>query len=147
MDMKKWIAPREEVLEILSSRYDIVISEADGSRGLPLKIHTSRDPVIHPSTTHLIAVMGMWGIGEKACSSVFGSDEDVIVDRSYIQHYIDMPEGLLKGSIEEHTAIIFNGAENSTCDEISMLNELSYPAGVIALAASEKNNRIISVIA
>ena len=147
MDMKKWIAPREEVLEILSSRYDIVISEADGSRGLPLKIHTSRDPVIHPSTTHVIAVMGMWGIGEKACSSVFGSDEDVIVDRSYIQHYIDMPEGLLKGSIEEHTAIIFNGAENSTCDEISMLNELSYPAGVIALAASEKNNRIISVIA
>ena len=30
MDMKKWIAPREEVLTILSSMYDVVIS--DGAR-------------------------------------------------------------------------------------------------------------------
>ena len=84
LDMKKWIAPREEVLSALYQKYDVIISEADGSRGLPLKLHTERDPVIHPLTTAVIGVMGLWGIGDKIYSSVFGDGRDGIIDDSYL---------------------------------------------------------------
>ena len=145
MDMKKWIAPREEVLTILSSMYDVVISEADGSRGLPFKIHTERDPVIHPSTTAVIAVAGLWGIGEKAYSAVFGSDEDVPVDRDYLQWYLMAPEGLCKGRTDRF-AIIINGAEKLSDDTMRMLDSLEYPEGAAVFAASEKEDRIHGTI-
>lgn len=146
MDMKKWIAPREEVLTILSSMYDVVISEADGSRGLPFKIHTERDPVIHPSTTAVIAVAGLWGIGEKAYSAVFGSDEDVPVDRDYLERYVKMEEGISKGFIGNN-AIVFNGAECVDSSVLDMLMSIVYPKNTIVVAASEKEDKIIRIIA
>lgn len=146
MDMKKWIAPREEVLTILSSMYDVVISEADGSRGLPFKIHTERDPVIHPSTTAVIAVAGLWGIGEKAYSAVFGSDEDVPVDRDYLERYVKMEEGISKGFIGNN-AIVFNGAECVDSSVLDMLMSIVYPENTIVVAASEKEDKIIRIIA
>lgn len=146
MDMKKWIAPREEVLTILSSMYDVVISEADGSRGLPFKIHTERDPVIHPSTTASIAVAGLWGIGEKAYSAVFGSDEDVPVDRDYLERYVKMEEGISKGFIGNN-AIVFNGAECVDSSVLDMLMSIVYPENTIVVAASEKEDKIIRIIA
>ena len=145
MDMKKWIAPREEVLTALAGRYDVVLSEADGSRGLPLKIHTERDPVIHPLTDATIAVMGLWGIGEKVCYAVFGDDGTGIVDKEYIQHYINDPEGLMKGCTGR-SAIVFNGADSAPTESIAMLKDIDYPDSVFAVAASEKEDRIYGII-
>ena len=145
LDMKKWVAPREEVLTALASLYDIIIAEADGSRGLPLKIHTSRDPVIHPLTTATVAVMGTWGIGEKAFFSVFGEESDCLVDQSYLQEFIESPEGLLKG-MQGHSAVVFNGAEECSSEELSLLSTLSIPVPVAVFAASEKEDSIIKRI-
>ena len=49
--------PPIENLDLLRSRFDVIINEADGSKRLPLKVHTQRDPVIPPFTTYTISVM------------------------------------------------------------------------------------------
>ena len=138
MDMKKWIAPREEVLAALAGFYDVVIAEADGSRGLPLKVHTDRDPVINPLTDTTIAVMGLWGIGDRICSSVFGDGRDGDVGREYLQWYIDSPEGLAKG-MAGRKVFVFNGADSYPAD---IIRELSIPQGIEAVIASVREDRV-----
>ena len=145
LDMKKWISPREEVISALCRIYDVVIAEADGSKGLPLKMHTERDPVINPNTTATIAVMGGWGIGDMACFSVFGEERDIPVDRDYLQWYLMAPEGLCKGRTDRF-AIIINGAEKLSDDTMRMLDCLEYPEGAAVFAASEKEDRIHGTI-
>lgn len=145
LDMKKWLAPRPEVLSALYGKFDAIISEADGSRGLPLKIHTSRDPVIHPLTTASVAVMGLWGIGGRAYEYAFGEDRDMAIDRDYLEWYISCPEGLAKG-LTGRKAIVFNGAENAERGTLGMLGTLCYPAGTGVFAASEKEDRIYGII-
>ena len=142
LDMKKWVAPREEVLSVLASRYDIVIAEADGSRGLPLKIHTERDPVIHPCTTAVIAVMGLWGIGDKIYSSVFGDGREGIIDSDYLSWYLNTAEGLSKGFCG-NDAIIFNGAD--AFDGAINLHDLDYPGNCAACSASIRENKVYEV--
>lgn len=144
LDMKKWIAPREEVLSALYQRYDVIISEADGSRGLPLKLHTERDPVIHPLTTAVIGVMGLWGIGDKIYSSVFGDGRDRIIDDSYLSWYLNADEGLSKGFCGR-CAIVLNGADSYKGD-ISGLASLEYPASASAAAASIREDKVFSII-
>lgn len=140
MDMKKWLSPREEVLSALYSYYDVIISEADGSKGLPLKVHTERDPVIHPLTTATVAVMGTWGIGDKIYSSVFGDGRDGIIDREYLFWYMTAAEGLTKG-MKGKKAILMNGAEELDDERFSSLRGLPYSSP--AFAVSIKEDRII----
>ena len=138
--MKKWLSPRLEVLSALYGFYDVIIAEADGSRGLPLKIHTERDPVIHPLTSATVAIMGGWGIGDKIYSAVFGDGREGIVDSSYLSWYMAAPEGLCKG-MTGNKAILINGAEELSEDRMSMLRGLSYPES--AYAVSIREDRII----
>lgn len=140
MDMKKWLSPREEVLSALYSYYDVIISEADGSKGLPLKVHTERDPVIHPLTTATVAVMGTWGIGDKIYSSVFGDGRDGIIDREYLSWYMTTAEGLTKG-MKGKKAILMNGAEELADECLSSLRGLPYSSP--AFAVSIKEDRIV----
>lgn len=141
MDMKKWLSPRLEVLSALYGFYDVIIAEADGSRGLPLKMHTERDPVIHPLTSATVAVMGSWGIGDKIYSAVFGDGREGIVDADYLSWYMTVPEGLCKG-MTGRKAILINGAEDLSEDSMSMLRGLSYPES--AYAVSIREDRIIA---
>ena len=136
----KWTAPPFEHLDVLRERFDVIINEADGSRRLPLKVHTSRDPVVPAFTTDTVSLTGVWGIGKKACEVSFGDSRDIIVDRDYLQWYIDDEEGLLKGSLPGHRTILFNGAEDFC--EAQMLGELKYPEDVLVLLASEKEGKI-----
>ena len=140
----KWTAPPPEQLEALRERYDVVINEADGSRRLPLKVHTSRDPVIPAFTTDTVCITGVWGIGKKACEVSFGDSRDIPVDEEYLQHYIDDPEGLLKGSIPGCRTILFNGAEDFS--EARILKDLKYPDDVRVLLASEKEGKIYETL-
>lgn len=112
MDPKKVSAPRINVLEILSRRYDVVVSEADGARCLPLKIHTDRDPVVPSFTTATLAIMGASAFGEKADNVCFGYEGEERVDEDFFQKLIDMEEGTLKRSAG-NTLILIN-----QCDAI-----------------------------
>ncbi len=127
MDVKKVISPRLEVISLLQERYDAIIYEADGSRGLPIKIHSERDPVICAGTTHVFAVMGLDGVGERAYSMVFGDDRDIIVDSRYLSSYVSDPDGLLKGmdgSMEN--AILLNKADGNM-EKIDEVRKVIFP--------------------
>ena len=136
----RWTSPPIENLEALRERYDVIICEADGSKRLPFKVHTQRDPVIPDFTTDTVAVTGLWGIGLKAAEVSFGDDRDIVVDEDYLQWYIDNPQGFLKGSIEGHRTVLFNGADE--CSELSVLRDLRYPEDVRVYACSEKEGKI-----
>ena len=138
--MNRWTSPPIENLEVLRERYDAIICEADGSKRLPLKVHTDRDPVIPAFSTDTVAITGLWGIGAKASEVSFGDDRDIVVDSDYLQWYVDNPQGLLKGSIEGHRTILFNGADE--CSDLSVLHTLKYPEDVRVYACSEKEGKI-----
>ncbi len=139
MDMKKWLSPRTEILTVLADRFDVVIAEADGSRGLPLKIHTERDPVIHPRTTACCGVMGLWGCGTKIYSSVFGDGRDGVINDDYLQWYFSTDEGLSKG-MQGHKAFILNGGDLVSKALIEDVLSLKYPEGISVAVASVRED-------
>ena len=93
IDVKKWQSPRLEVLSYLTKCYDVVLIEADGSRGLPLKIHTERDPVIIKESTGVIGVLGAKALNRKAYEVVFGdgSERGLYVNQDYILRKLGRP--------------------------------------------------------
>ena len=136
--------PPIENLDLLRSRYDVIINEADGSKRLPLKVHTQRDPVIPPFTTYTISVMGLWGIGKRTIEVAFGESRNLVVDESYLQWYLDDGDCLLKGSLPGHRAIVFNGAEDF--ENTSILKNLKYPDDVFVCTASEQKGELYEQI-
>ena len=139
-DIKKTVSPRQEVLSLLKDRYDVILYEADGSRGLPIKIHTERDPVIIEGTTAVIAVMGLSAIGEKAYSVVFGDDSEKTVDSKYLQSYLKDPEGLLKGmSSDTDNVIVVNQADGYE-NNIEEVEKVRFPYE--AFIASEERDEV-----
>ncbi len=139
----KLVSPKLEDLAEICSSFDVVLSEADGSRRKPVKIHTSRDPVIHPSSTGVVAVFGLWALGKKARDVVFGDEGESTVNIDYIQRVILSPEGALKGMREDYVnVLLFNGGDEideKTADDISSLTLPSFVKGYIV---SEKKGVI-----
>jgi probable selenium-dependent hydroxylase accessory protein YqeC len=62
----KLCALREGDLAAIMAGYDIVLLEADGSRGLPCKGWTRRDPVIPAFSTHTVGVVSIRAVGVPA---------------------------------------------------------------------------------
>lgn len=129
MDPKKMTSPRPEVLEILSRRYDVIISEADGARCLPLKMHTERDPVILPFTTATLAIMGASAYGENADNVCFGYEGENTVDASFLQSLINMEEGVLKRA-KGNTLILINQCDSVPFKVLADLKSLSAPCPI-----------------
>lgn len=138
----KWRSPGFEDLSQLYPLYDIIISEADGSRSLPIKLHTQRDPQIHPLSTATISVMGLWAIGKNPAEVAFGPEGLIapkgatIVDEQYLNWYLAHQEGLLKGSKEYNRAILFNGCDKGY--DRQLLRKLNIPKDVKCYAAAAK---------
>lgn len=127
VDIKKVTAPDEAILRVLLSRFDVVICEADGSRCLPLKLHSERDPVIPEFTTATVAVMGASAFGHPASDVCFGYDGDRVADRDFYQYLIDEPEGVLKRAAGESVIIV------NQCDgyDYSALLGLKAPCSIL----------------
>ena len=109
----KTIAPSEYIVSLLYERYDVVIVEADGSRRLPLKIHTERDPVIWPPTTSVVSIAGLWAYGKRVEDTVFGDDRTgIYVDKSYFDYLSSTPQGMRKGMKRDtKNVFLFNGGD------------------------------------
>ena len=116
VDMKKYTSPRLEILSILVKRFDVTIIEADGSKMLPLKLHSDRDPVIIDETTATLAIMGASALGCSKDNVCFGLDGEGIVDIAFYQELIDNREGVLKRA-KGKTLILING-----CDAVENRN-------------------------
>lgn len=61
---KKLKAPSPDVFAEIVSSFDTVIVEADGSRGLPLKLPAEHEPVIPPQTDLVLCIAGLDAIGK-----------------------------------------------------------------------------------
>lgn len=65
----KLSAPAEPLNE-LAQRFDYVLTEADGSKRLPLKAHAAWEPVIPAGTANVIWVVGALGLGKPINEAV-----------------------------------------------------------------------------
>ena len=122
----KTVAPPESIVSLLYERYDVVIVESDGSRRLPLKIHTERDPVIWPPTTSVVSIAGLWAYGKRVEDTVFGDVRTgVYVDKSYFDYLSSTPQGMRKGMKRDtNNVFLFNGGdvvEDSVREEIKSI--------------------------
>lgn len=140
----KWTCPPIENLEVLKERFDVVINEADGSRCLPVKVHTERDPVIPHFTTYTVSVFGLWAIGQRTPEVAFGEKRDLVVDFTYLAWLLSDSQGILKGSIENHRAIVFNGAD--VHQDFDVVRALDFPSDALVLAASLREDSLYDKI-
>lgn len=132
MNRKKCISPREEILSLISNRFDITIFEADGARCLPLKKHRECDPVIPSNVTSVIALAGMSALNKSAADYCMGEALELTVDNKYLQDFIDDKEGLLKGVEEKHKSVILlNQSDLITDDDRKLLKKLQAPCEIV----------------
>ena len=142
--LPKMIAPKIGALEDISKRFDVTLIEADGSRHLPLKIHTERDPVILPGTNAFIGIFNTSCIGRKAGDVTFGLEGDMRhVDTDFLKWYFNTGEGALKGwNRKDPGVMIFNGADDVAVPE----GLLDFDRDIEVIVASEERNEIYSVL-
>ena len=135
MDPKKLVSPRPDVLSLLIKRYDVTIIEADGAKGLPLKYHSDRDPVIVDETTAVLAIMGASSYGDIVDNSCFGYESTAHVDMKFINYLIKDDQGALKG-MRGRSLLFINQADEKTLP----LDEIISPVPIIM--GSVKEDRI-----
>jgi probable selenium-dependent hydroxylase accessory protein YqeC len=66
----KLSSPPLPVLEKMAPAYDLLLMEGDGSRGLPLKGWTAREPVVPPFTTVTVGVIPLWPLGRRVSAEI-----------------------------------------------------------------------------
>jgi probable selenium-dependent hydroxylase accessory protein YqeC len=96
---------------------DCLIVEADGAAGRPLKAPASHEPVIPPSATLVIAVMGLEALGMRLdpqmvfrpdiFRDVSGLAEGDLLSTEAIARVFQSPKGLFKGTPEVARRIVF----------------------------------------
>lgn len=79
-----------QLLDQLKKEVDVVLIEADGSRGLPLKVCADYEPVVDPDSDKIILITSMKGLGHKVKDAVhryelMHLEPDRIVDVALIQ--------------------------------------------------------------
>ena len=117
-DEKKIKALDHDLLNQLKKEVDVVLIEADGSRGMPLKVPADYEPVIDEDTDQIILITSMKGLGKRVKDVVhryelLHLDPEKIVDgaliqqlvRYYLKRYPDavievkQPEGLYQRAL------------------------------------------------
>lgn len=63
------------MLEKVIHLFDMVLIEADGANRMPLKLHRSDEPVIHPATTVTVQVFGASAIGKQSIEVIHRFEE------------------------------------------------------------------------
>lgn len=97
----RWVAP-------LTRLADVVIVEADGARGLPLKAPAIHEPVVPSETTLFISVVGVSAVGSTLTegsvhrsgliSELVGLPQTAVIDAPAVANLLVHPSGGLKGA-------------------------------------------------
>ena len=100
---KKIKALSRETYEKVCAAADVVLVEADGSKGLPLKYPNGTEPVIPHNTDEIIVVCGLNAIGQQAkavchrlelVKECLAIQEDTLITAAHVQKLVE--EGYLK---------------------------------------------------
>lgn len=62
--IRKWSTPDSDLFQKSYQKADIILIEADGSKGKPCKARRPYEPVIWEEVTHIISVIGMSALGQ-----------------------------------------------------------------------------------
>ena len=86
-----------QTFEAVCSRADVVLVEADGSKGLPLKHPNATEPVIPENTEQILVVCGLNALGQQAkdvchrlerVKSCLGIEDDTVITPAHIQQLV-----------------------------------------------------------
>ena len=83
----------QDLLNQLKKEVDVILIEADGSRGFPLKVPADYEPVIDEDTDEIILITSMKGLGKRVKDVVhryelLDLDPEKIVDGALIQYLV-----------------------------------------------------------
>ncbi|HUJ88920.1 MAG TPA: selenium cofactor biosynthesis protein YqeC [Syntrophorhabdales bacterium] len=120
----------EEVAE-LGSAYDLVLIEADGSKGKPLKYPSEYEPVIPPFSDRVIVVAGLDALSGRVDEQIFrwelferatGVAGDTRVTSSLFSRFFE-EDTLMKGADREKCVIVLN--KYDACAERHAVTDLA----------------------
>ena len=126
----KLAAPPMETIATVAGTFDRILIEGDGARGLPLKIHAQRDPVIPDITELVIAVVGLSPLGHFLDEQVMylanrfrllTRYEGTMVNAHMYRLLLEHPEGLLKGSATLPTIVFCNQSDTISSEEAELV--------------------------
>lgn len=94
-DSQKIKSLDDDLLKKLKKEIDVILIEADGSHGLPLKYPRDHEPVIDKDSDEIILITSLKGLGKLVKDVVHGYqemkvDENQIVDCLFVQHLINI---------------------------------------------------------
>ena len=105
----------DEIREI-SAAFDLVLIEADGAKGLPLKFPSDFEPVIPSFSEKVVVVAGLDGLAERVNEKVFRwplfskasgvSGDDLVTPDIYLRLF--EPDALFKGVEPDKALIVLN---------------------------------------
>jgi len=113
---KKLTGLKFDEIEKLSEAYDVVLVEADGAKGKPLKFPGTHEPVIPPFTEMIYVLCGLDGISGRVDETVFrwelfsmatGIDSAVNITAQMLLRFFS-DDILLKGVDVERCTVILN---------------------------------------
>ncbi|HPD60582.1 MAG TPA: selenium cofactor biosynthesis protein YqeC [Thermodesulfobacteriota bacterium] len=128
---------------------DVIVNEADGARGCPLKAPNETEPVIPSSTTWTLAVVGLDGIGKintedyvfrpDYFSRLTGVNVGEVITPEAVSRIILHPEGITRETpAKADIAVILNKGEIS--------NGLDIGKNLASLIMKEKKKAIVKVL-
>jgi len=118
----------QETLHSLIADYDIVLLEADGSRGLPCKGWRQNEPVIPKYCTHTVGILTMKALGKAATEtyvlrlpeflSLTGLHEGDTITQQTLETMVCAPQGMFKNGVGQ-LYLIINQVEDEATAELA----------------------------
>ena len=119
----------------LAARCDLLLVEADGSRGHPVKAPAEHEPVVPPNATMVVGVIGLDCLGRALGPDVVhraelfgplvGCAQGQKIEPQHLVRLVRSPQGLFKGSPEASKRIVLlNKADLAPRGALDLLLEL-----------------------
>lgn len=141
-DVKKWQCPDMKIMEVLTKKFDVTLIEADGSRQLPLKLHTDRDPVVPAFSDFTLVMVGAWGACDIASNQTCGCDSEEEIDSAFINTLISGKDGMLKNTEYSKRAVIVNNGEQSTEEQLEVFRHAIWPEDCMIMEGSVQKDEL-----
>ncbi|MCR5760921.1 MAG: putative selenium-dependent hydroxylase accessory protein YqeC [Sphaerochaetaceae bacterium] len=146
---EKLCSPDIKTLEKLKDSFDVILCEADGSRGLPFKVHSERDPVIPPFCDFTVSVLGAGGALKDVPDVTFGLENlkksekiPEKADESLLSLLLCDPQGILKGTKKGKRAVLVNQMDLTTTEQAYIFLITKWPSDCDIIYASVLENSI-----
>lgn len=113
----KILGVTEEALDQMKELADYILVEADGSKRLPIKVPGKYEPVIPKVADHVVAVVGMSGLGQKLedccfrkeeAMTLLGVNETHVINKEDLIKVITSSNGLRKGVESKRFSVLLN---------------------------------------